>query len=154
MENHPRVLVSLPYSAPASEVLTAVTKKIRALKAKIALRDTRIAKIRTEHKLKDADLVALLQAENRAHRGHMALTSSVELPSGRGTVRHIPAGVLAELSAESEAKATELAAIEHLTNVRHAMAMSAFGDSRVSVSLQDFVYLELRVRETSPADGG
>jgi hypothetical protein len=96
----------IKFHQPGSTIKAKAEEKIKLLNAKIEERKKRIAKIRTDHKITDADLVELLSEKARnqfAQQGSYTLCSNSIRGQGkeRGEEITIAAGVINNFNTEN-----------------------------------------------------
>jgi hypothetical protein len=127
------------YQKTVEEILAASSKKIEAVKAKISEREGRIARIRKEFDITDAELVSLFaQAANEAGNRY-ANSMSYNIPSATGEAKVIAAGVVQNLLTEQNLmeqekdSATKLAMV-----VRNLRPVTHYADNGVAYTVNTF----------------
>lgn len=100
------VLHSLSFSKSSHEIKDKATAKILFLVAKITEREGRVARLRNEFEISDADLIKLLSqaASDAVSNARVATTMSYNIggSGGNGDVRVVAAGVVQNLLTEQQ----------------------------------------------------
>ena len=135
------------YQKTVDELKEAMTNKVAFLIKKVAERETRIARIREEYDITDADMITLLtQAANQAvSNARMPMSYNLSTADGNGgdEVRLVAAGVVQNLITEKTLIEEEQGSITHLErivrNLKPVMCFGANGEAYVqdSFSLGD-----------------
>lgn len=125
------MFTSFEYQKPIPEVIGAAKKKIVAIEAKIAEREDRIARIRKEFDISDAELITLF-AQTANDRLGNALSNAMSYNlSSAGETRIIAAGVVQNLLTEQQLMEQERDSLNRLrlivSNLRPVVHFTANG---------------------------
>ena len=144
MQEIPRGFLGMvKFALPGEELALKMAAKSAALTAKIVDREQRIVEIRATYTITDADLIELLMQASRDRGGEARFYSLSNAPAATGdtakTARSIPAGVVANLQAERDAKLGEADAVERLDRILRNLDRAV----RHDVSYSDLEFLGL-----------
>ena len=125
-------LSGVTFRLPGARIKELATVKLDEFTKMVIERKKRIAKIREEHKITDADLIDLLQQQASMNRRGMAVSSytigtasrmlgsdddEVTAANGSVTTRSIQAGVVSAMEAEHSNMKSEEAAVIRLRRI-------------------------------------
>ena len=136
------------YEKTVAEIKIAMAKKIEGLKAKIAEREARIAKIRTEYEISDQDMIQLLTQEaqhniqNNVRGAKMSYTLTTASPGaevGANDERIIGAGVVQNLLTERSLIEDEQASVKQMERiVRNLKPLQKITENGTTYELNQF----------------
>lgn len=107
----------LEFHVSGEKIEKKCMEKVKALEDKISVRKSRIAKIREEHRITDADLIELLSENARnefANHGTYTLHTNKPANASGEDERIIPAGAISNFNTENTAMGKELTEVERL----------------------------------------